>query len=38
VEANATASLTEREKEIIEAYLTRRTFIEAFSKEAVREE
>jgi hypothetical protein len=38
VEASATASLSERDKDIIKAYLARRTLIEAFSKEAVGEE
>ena len=33
VEANATASLSERDKDIIKAYLPRRTLIEAFSEE-----
>jgi hypothetical protein len=33
VEANATASLSERGKDIIKAYLARRTLIEAFSEE-----
>jgi hypothetical protein len=38
VEANATASLSERDKDIIKAYLARRTLIEAFSEEMVGEE
>ncbi len=38
VEASATASLSERDKDIIKAYLARRTLIEAFSEEAVGEE
>ena len=38
VEANATASLSERDKDVIKAYLARRTLIEAFSEETVAEE
>ncbi len=38
VEASATASLSERDKDIIKAYLARRTLIEAFSEETVDEE
>ncbi len=38
VEASATASLSERDKDIIKAYLARRTLIEAFSEETVGEE
>jgi hypothetical protein len=38
VEASATASLSERDKDVIKAYLARRTLIEAFSEEAVGEE
>jgi hypothetical protein len=38
VEANATASLSERDKDIIKAYLARQTLIEAFSEETVGEE
>ncbi len=38
VEASATASLSERDKDIIKAYLARRTLIEAFSEEATGEE
>ena len=38
VEAGATASLTERDKDIIKAYLARRTLIEAFSEETIGEE
>ena len=38
VEASATASLSERDKDVIKVYLARRTLIEAFSKEAVGEE
>jgi hypothetical protein len=34
VEASATASLSERDKDIIKAYLARRTLIEAFSEGA----
>ena len=37
VEASATASLSERDKDIIKAYLARRTLIEAFSDEAIGE-
>ena len=33
VEASATASLSERDKDIIKVYLARRTLIEAFSEE-----
>jgi hypothetical protein len=33
VEASATASLSERDKDIIKAYLARRTLIEAFSEQ-----
>jgi hypothetical protein len=32
VEASATASLSQRDKDIIKAYLARRTLIEAFSE------
>jgi nucleotidyltransferase/DNA polymerase involved in DNA repair len=35
MEANATTSLSERDKDIIKAYLARRTLIEAFSEETV---
>jgi hypothetical protein len=38
VEASATASLSEHDKDIIKAYLARRTLIEAFSEEAVSKE
>ena len=38
VEASATTSLSERDKDIIQAYLARRTLIEAFSEETVGEE
>ena len=38
VEASATAGLSERDKDIIKAYLARRTLIEAFSEETVGEE
>ena len=38
VEASATASLSERDKDIIKAYLARRTLIESFSEETVGEE
>jgi predicted solute-binding protein len=38
VEASATASLSEYDKDIIKAYLARRTLIEAFSEEALGEE
>jgi hypothetical protein len=38
VEASATTSLSERDKDIIKAYLARRTLIEAFSEEKVGEE
>ncbi len=38
VEASATANLSERDKDIIKAYLARRTLIEAFSEETVGEE
>ena len=38
VEASVTASLSERDKDIIKACLARRTLIEAFSEEAVGEE
>jgi hypothetical protein len=38
VEASATTSLSERDKDIIKAYLARRTLIEAFSEETVGEE
>ncbi len=38
VEASATSNLSERDKDIIKAYLARRTLIEAFSEETVREE
>ncbi len=38
VEASATTSLSERDKDIIKAYLARRTLIEAFSEETVDEE
>jgi hypothetical protein len=38
VEASTTASLSERDKDIIQAYLARRTLIEAFSEEALGEE
>jgi hypothetical protein len=37
-EASATASLSERDKDIIKAYLARRTLIEAFSGEAMGEQ
>jgi len=37
-EASATTSLSERDKDIIKAYLARRTLIEAFSEETVDEE
>jgi len=38
VEASATASLSERDRDIIKAYLARRTLIEAFSEETVGQE
>ena len=38
VEASATASLSERDKDIIKAYLARRTLIEALSDEAIGKE
>jgi hypothetical protein len=38
VEASATASLSECDKDIIKAYLARVTLIEAFSEEAAGEE
>jgi hypothetical protein len=38
VEASATATLSERDKDIIKANLARRTLIEAFSEERVGEE
>jgi hypothetical protein len=38
VEASATTSLSERDKDIIKAYLARVTLIEAFSEETVGEE
>jgi hypothetical protein len=38
VAASATASLSERDKDIIKAYLARRTLIEAFSEETGGEE
>jgi hypothetical protein len=38
VEASATAGLSERDIDIIKAYLARRTLIEAFSEETVGEE
>jgi hypothetical protein len=38
VEASATASLFERDKDAIKAYLARRTLIEAFGEETVGEE
>jgi hypothetical protein len=38
VEASATASLSEHDKDIIKAYLARRTLIEALSEESVDEE
>jgi hypothetical protein len=38
VEASATAGLSERDKDIIKAYLARQTLIEAFSEEAADEE
>ncbi len=38
VEASATTILSERDKDIIKAYLARRTLIEAFSEETVGEE
>ena len=38
VEASATASLSERDKDIIKAYLARLTLIEAFSEEKEGEE
>jgi hypothetical protein len=38
VEASATASLSERDKDIIKAYLARRTLIEAFSEKEGDEE
>jgi hypothetical protein len=37
-EASATAGLSERDKDIIKAYLARRTLIEAFSEQTVGEE
>ncbi len=37
VEASATASLSERDKDIIKAYLARQTLIDAFSEETVEE-
>ena len=37
VEASATANLSEHDKDIIKAYLARRTLIEAFSEETVDE-
>jgi hypothetical protein len=37
VEASASASLSGRDKDIIKAYLARRTLIEAFSEETVEE-
>jgi hypothetical protein len=36
--STATASLSERDKDIIKAYLARRTLIEAFSEEAADED
>jgi hypothetical protein len=38
VEASATASLSERDKDLIKAYLARQTLIEAFGEEMVGEE
>jgi hypothetical protein len=38
VEATATTSLSERDKDIIKAYLARQTLIEAFSEETEGEE
>jgi hypothetical protein len=38
VEASATTSLSERDKDIIKAYLARRTLIEAFGEETAGEE
>ena len=38
VEANATTSLSEGDKDIIKAYLARRTLIEAFSEETIDEQ
>jgi hypothetical protein len=38
VQASATASLSQRDKDIIKAYLAQRTLIEAFSEETVGEE
>jgi hypothetical protein len=38
VEASATANLSKHDKDIIKAYLARRTLIEAFSEEMVGEE
>jgi hypothetical protein len=38
VEASATASLSEGDKDVIKAYLARRTLIEAFSEETVGDE
>jgi len=38
VEASATASLSEHDKDIIKAYLARRTLIEAFSEKEGDEE
>ena len=38
VEASATTNLSERDHDIIKAYLARRTLIEAFSEETVDEE
>jgi hypothetical protein len=38
VEASATASLSGRDKDIIKAYLARRTLIDAFTEEKVGEE
>ena len=37
VEASATTSLSERDRDVIKAYLARRTLIEAFSQETVGE-
>jgi hypothetical protein len=38
VEASATTSLSERDKDVIKAYLARRTLIEAYSEGAIGEE
>jgi hypothetical protein len=38
VEASAAAGFSEHDKDIIKAYLARRTLIEAFSEETVGEE